>query len=89
MFNELYKWDKPVRGAGVTVCNFTLGAEQLLLGVDYEKENKKDNIDGAVDKIRKKYGNTSLQRATILQDKKLAGVDIKGESFVHEISSKE
>ena len=89
IFNELYKWDKPVRGAGVSVCNFTQGAEQLLLGVDYDKEIKKDKIDSTVDGIRKKYGNTSLQRATILQDKRLAGVDIKGESFSHEITQKE
>lgn len=89
LFNELYKWNKPVRGAGVAVSNFTLGAEQLLLGVDYDCELKKDKIDIAVDGIRRKYGNTSLQRATILQDKKLAGVDIKGESFTHEINQKE
>ncbi len=89
IFNELYKWNKPVRGAGVSVCNFTQGKEQLFLGVDYEKTAKKDKIDSAVDGIRKKYGNTSLQRATILQDKKLAGVDIKGESFSHEISTKD
>ena len=86
LFSSLYKWNNPVRGVGVSVCNFTQGAEQLLLGVDYEDINKKDKIDCAIDGIRKKYGNTSLQRARILQDKKLAGADIKGDNFTHDIS---
>jgi DNA polymerase-4 len=87
LFSSLYKWNNPVRGVGVSVCNFTQGAEQLLLGVDYEAVNKKDKIDCTIDGIRKKYGNTSLQRARILQDKKLAGADIKGDNFTHDISS--
>ncbi|MBR1968027.1 MAG: hypothetical protein IKA11_01365, partial [Clostridia bacterium] len=66
-------------GAGVSVSDFTFGMEQLSFDTDAEKENKKDRLDTAVDSIRAKYGNASVQRARILQDKKLAGMDIKGE----------
>ena len=85
-YNSLYKWENPVRGAGVSVSNFTLGLEQLSFDFDGDKRKKQDLLDTTVDKIRAKYGNTSLQRARILQDEKLAHTDIKGE---HIISAKD
>mgnify|MGYP003309510406 CR=1 FL=1 len=36
---------------GVSVTNFTMGKEQLMLGQDAEKELKNDRLDDAVDKI--------------------------------------
>ena len=86
LFESLYKWENPVRGAGVSVSNFTLGLEQLSFDFDGDKRKKQDLLDTTVDKIRAKYGNTSLQRARILQDEKLAHTDIKGE---HIISAKD
>ncbi len=83
LFESLYKWERPVRGAGVAVCDFTLGLEQLSLdlGGGPDKHDKFDKLESAVDGIRKKYGNKSVQRARILQDKKLAGTEIKGDPF--------
>ena len=86
LFESLYKWENPVRGAGVSVSNFTLGLEQLSFDFDGDKRKKQDLLDTTIDKIRAKYGNTSLQRARILQDEKLAHTDIKGE---HIISAKD
>ena len=83
LFESLYKWERPVRGAGVAVCDFTLGLEQLSLDIGNgpDKHDKFDKLESAVDGIRKKYGNKSVQRARILQDKKLAGTEIKGDPF--------
>ena len=82
MFSELYKWEYPVRGIGVSVSNFTLGLEQLSFDTDVKKTEKVDRLDTVVDGIRKKYGNHSVQRARILQDKKLSGMDINKEEDV-------
>ena len=86
MFSSLYKWERPVRGLGVGVSGFTFGLEQLTLDIEGVGEERKDRLDVAVDKIRAKYGNNSLRRATILQDERLSGTDVKGEhviSFTH------
>ena len=86
MFSSLYKWERPVRGLGVGVSGFTFGAEQLTLDIEGAGVERKDRLDTAVDKIRAKYGNNSLRRATILQDERLSGTDVKGEhviSFTH------
>ena len=82
LFNELYDWRLPVRAVGVGVCNFTQGLEQLSIDFDPVKEKKQDSLDLVVDNIRKKYGNNSVQRASILQDKRYAATDVKGEHVI-------
>ena len=81
LFESLYKWERPVRGAGVAVCDFTLGLEQIGMDFEQDKHQKLDRLDHAVDGIRRKYGNKSLQRARILQDRKLSETEIKGDPF--------
>ena len=81
LFDSLYKWNNPVRAAGVAISDFTLGSEQMFFDGNKTKIDKLDRLDVAVDKIRKKYGNSSMQRARIMQDKKLSETDIKGDSF--------
>ncbi len=82
MFAELYKWENPVRALGVAVCSFSVGAEQLSFDLDGVSEEKKDRLDMAVDKIRAKYGNGSVKRASILQDQKFSETDIKGDHII-------
>ena len=84
LFESLYKWERPVRAAGVSVTDFTLGKEQLSLDIDIipdKKHDKNDRLESAVDDIRRKYGTNAVQRARILQDEKLSGTDIKGDPF--------
>lgn len=83
LFESLYKWERPVRGAGVSVCDFTMGTEQLTMDFDDKKGDKLSRLDCAVDGIRKKYGNSSVRIARILEDKKLASTDVKGERDEH------
>lgn len=81
LFEKVYKWHNPVRAAGVSVCDFTHSLEQMYFDVDKDKHDKQERLDMAIDDIRKKYGNSSMQRARILQDKKFASMDIKGDPF--------
>lgn len=81
LFEGLYRWDKPVRAVGVGVCDFTFNEEQLFFDDTTIKHGKQDKLDKAIDDIRKKYGNSSMKRARILQDKKLSQTEIKGDPF--------
>ncbi len=82
LFRALYGWKFPVRALGVAVSDFS-DAQQLDLFGDASAEEKEDRLDAAVKKLRDKYGNRALQRATILGDKRLAEMDIKGAHIVH------
>lgn len=81
LFESLYKWERPVRAAGVAISDFTFNEEQMFFDENLQKSDKQQKLDIAVDNIRRKYGNSSMQRARILQDKKLANADIKGDPF--------
>ncbi len=83
LFDKFYNWSNPVRGVTVGVSGFTHGVEQLGFGLENEREKKEDKLDKTIDQIRRKYGNNSVQRATILKDSRLAQTDIKGEHLIH------
>ena len=82
LFQALYSWERPVRALGVAVSDFS-EREQLTLFGDAAEEDKEDRLDAAVQKMREKYGNRVLQRATVLGDKRLAEMDIKGAHIIH------
>ena len=78
LFDELYNWKYPVRGVGVTVCDFTHGKQQLNMFENNEKEEREDRLTEAVENLRQRFGNGVIQRASILQDERLYSADIKG-----------
>ena len=80
LFSELYAWKRPVRALSVSVCDFCGDSEQLDLFSETVREEKEERLDAALARIR---GNTSVQRAAILQDKRLSELDILGEHIVH------
>ncbi len=82
LFQALYPWQRPVRALGVAVSDFS-EKKQLTLFGDAEEEEKEERLDAAVQKMREKYGNRVLQRATVLGDKRLAEMDIKGAHIIH------
>ena len=71
-----------VRMLGVTVSGFDFHVEQMSLGGlldggkdDYEKRAR---AEGAIAKIREKYGYASMQRGVVMEDEKVNGLDIRG-----------
>ena len=79
LFRNTYTWEKAVRGVGVAVRDFTMGSEQLTVDFNAVQNERFERLDDAVDGIRRKYGNTSVLRARILQDKRLSAVDVKSD----------
>ena len=71
-----------VRMLGVTVSGFDYHVEQMRLdsymGGANSNYEKKDRAESAIAKLREKYGYASVQRGVILEDEKLAGLDIRG-----------
>ena len=71
-----------VRMLGVTVSGFDYHVEQMRLdsymGGSNASYEKKDRAESAIAKLREKYGYASVQRGVVLEDEKLAGLDIRG-----------
>ena len=74
-----------IRLLGVSVSGFDYQVEQLSL-LDVMDDNagkksyeKRERIETAVDKLREKYGYSSVQRGLVIKDQRLDGLDIRGQ----------
>ncbi len=70
-----------VRMLGITLSGFDHHIEQLSLEDMLDKENsygKRERAEGAIAKLREKYGYASVQRGVLIEDERLNGLDIRG-----------
>ncbi len=83
---ELYCQHFPVgyevRMLGITVSGFDYNVGQISMdsvildeGKSYDKRAR---AEGAVAKLREKYGYSTVQRGVVMEDEKLNGLDIRG-----------
>lgn len=86
LFKANYRWELPIRSIGVRGAGLVEAAEcdQLSLFLDDTRRQKQECIDGTVDRIRERYGYTSILRAAILADPQLAGIN-PTEHVVHPV----
>lgn len=82
LFKEVYPWTDDVRALGVSVSDFDFCGEQLDMFSDTAHEEKQSRLNGAIDKIRKKYGNNVIKPAVLYTDPKLNEIDIKGDHVI-------
>ena len=75
-----------MRSLGVSVSDFYFGPEQLDFFGTVSAGERMGNLNEAIDKIRRKYGNNVIQLAIVKKDPRLAGLDVKGEHVIHPYS---
>lgn len=79
LFKESYDWKNPVRALGVSVCNFSYGAEQISIFDSTVKKEKQSRLEDTIDSLRGKYGNSVIRPAVILQDSRLAELELQND----------
>ena len=73
IFRANYHWDKPIRSIGLSVTDFDYDyALQFDLAGTAQKRERLEHLETAVDKLKDRYGNYCIQRATALNDKELS-----------------
>jgi Nucleotidyltransferase/DNA polymerase involved in DNA repair len=76
-----------IRSLGVRACDLVLDHNrQLSMLPEIEKIQKKENIEVAVDSIRKRFGHFSIQRGIMLADKNLSDLNPKDDNIIHPVS---
>ncbi len=75
LFKKNYDFKRPVRTIGVTVSDFLSceEGEQLVIGQDFEKYDKRLDLEKKVNALREKYGKNSVRMGITLSDKSLGG----------------
>ena len=58
--------------------------EQLELPLD-ARRHAAERLDAAIDGLRRRFGNTCIQRGVELADESLRGLDVKRDNVVHPV----
>ncbi len=72
IFKNNWTWEKPIRSIGVRATDLVTADGHMQLSLfDDNKKIKKEQIEGCIDDIRKRFGHYAVQRAILLTDQKL------------------
>lgn len=86
LFRANYNWEKPIRSLGLSVTDFDYdGAVQYDLSGSAEKREKLEKLETAVDKLKNRYGNYCVQKATALCDEGLSHFNPFEEHTIHPV----
>lgn len=72
IFEEMYKFEIPIRLVGVRVDNLVEEVDQVSI---FNMSNKDNNIDNTLDELKNKYGYSSIIRAGELGVENLINVE--------------
>lgn len=84
---ELYRSNRPinpVRSLGVRACRLSyMEYRQLSFLENAAKDQRQEELERSIDKIRQRYGHYSIQRGIMLMDKKLSRLDPIAEHTIY------
>ena len=83
--NEKLDEEHPVRALHVRATGLSSMQEPVQLALLDDGRAHREDLDFAIDDLRRRYGNTCVVRGAELVDDALAGTDIKDENTVHPV----
>lgn len=83
--NETLDEDHPLRALHVRASDLSSMREPLQLSLFDDRRAHLEDLDFAIDELRRRFGNTCVVRGAELVDDALAGTDIKDENTVHPV----
>lgn len=86
LFFANYHWHKPIRSIGVRGADLVTAAGHLQIDLFDENKIDRENLEKAVDAVRQRFGHFSVQRCSMLTDRKLTGFNPKADHVIHPIS---
>lgn len=78
--------DKAIRSLGVRACGLSLAENiQISFLPEIACAQRQDNLEHAVDDIRRRFGHFSIQRGIALTDRELSCLDPKADHVIHPV----
>ena len=79
--------NRPVRSLGVRACQLSLCENlQASLYGEVRRSQRQDDLEHAVDGVRRRFGHFSIQRGIVLTDPALSRLDPKNDHVIHPVS---
>lgn len=73
LFEREYQWSTPVRAVSIRAIDLVLHGQptQMNLFVDQKKLDRRDQLDDAIESIRRRFGKHSIIQAAVMGDLKM------------------
>ncbi|MDR2108997.1 MAG: hypothetical protein LBP28_06035 [Coriobacteriales bacterium] len=82
--NEPLDESRPIRALSVRASDLVMSDEPEQLALfETDRHRELEELDATIDVLRKRYGNTVVQRGIEMVDQSLDGTDIKRDNVVH------
>ena len=87
LFHRHYHWDKPIRSIGVRTTDLIPATNPLQMSVleDEKQREKLENLNKTVDWLRSRFEHFCIQRASVLYDRPLCGINPKGDHIIYAV----
>lgn len=85
LFIKNHRWDKPIRSLGVRGIDLVTADHHIQLDM-FEIKKDMEPIEHAIDGIRQRFGQYSVQRCSMLLDRRLTGFNPKDDHVIHPVS---
>lgn len=75
LFCRHWKWERPIRSLGVRMSELcgSDAPDQICLFTDYRQLQRQESIEKTVEQLRRRFGPHCIDRAVVLQDRRLTG----------------
>ncbi len=83
-------WRIPLRSLGIQLSDLCSSSQPVQLDLFHNSHTmlRQNALDHSVDRIRHRFGNTSILRASLLLDPVLTGFDLNAGQAIHPLDSK-
>ncbi len=87
LLKDNYRWERPLRSIGIRACNLIPASTpvQLTLLEDEAQRIRREQLERAVDDIRRRFGHYSIGRAVNALDDTLGRINPKGDHIIHPV----
>ncbi|VBB08126.1 Hypothetical protein LUCI_3391 [Lucifera butyrica] len=86
LFAANYRWERPIRSLGVRGADLVTADGNIQVDLFEDNKIEWESVEQAVDSIRTRFGQYSIQRCGMLQDRKLTGLNPRDDHVIHPIS---
>ena len=87
LFYDRYWYCFPLRSVGISCSHLTPASAPMQLSFtdDPTQRMKQENLDRAIDDLRRRYGHNVVQRGVVLTDPTMAGLKPKEDHTIHPV----
>ena len=87
LFVQHYHWQCPIRSIGISISDLVSDSTPLQMDLfgDGQEQLRREQLDTAVDGLKRRFGSAIIRPAILLQDTVLSGFDPKNDHTIHPV----